>query len=101
MTVPEATALSIYERDNYRCRYCGEDVGSTAEIYWRGRPTVDHLKPVSSGGNDDANNLYTSCGSCNAYKGKRTFNSVDDVRAFIAKYKIEEFGNWYHRNVRP
>jgi 5-methylcytosine-specific restriction endonuclease McrA len=52
----------IFERDEYRCVYCGErfDVGEL---------TVDHVQPRMRGGDRSAGNLVTACCACNARKG--------------------------------
>jgi hypothetical protein len=52
----------IYERDAYRCRYCG----SYKTL------TLDHLIPVSQGGDNSDENLVACCKSCNSLKGTRT-----------------------------
>ena len=51
----------IYERDGYRCRYCG----STNDL------TLDHIVPVSRRGDNSSSNLQTLCRSCNSRKGAR------------------------------
>ena len=52
----------IFERDEYRCVYCGEqfDVGEL---------TVDHVQPRMRGGDRSSGNLVTACNACNARKG--------------------------------
>jgi hypothetical protein len=42
-----------------RCVYCN----TTEDI------TLDHLKPKTLGGRNEARNLVTACGSCNRKKG--------------------------------
>lgn len=51
----------IFERDDYRCVYCGEqfDVGEL---------TVDHVQPRMRGGDHSSGNLVTACNACNARK---------------------------------
>ena len=51
----------IFERDEYRCVYCGEqfDVGEL---------TVDHVQPRMRGGDHSSGNLVTACNACNARK---------------------------------
>ncbi|WP_420869110.1 HNH endonuclease [Citrobacter meridianamericanus] len=51
--------LRIYERDKFRCKHCGtnEDL------------TIDHIKPVSRGGDHEDENLQTLCRTCNCRKG--------------------------------
>ena len=53
---------SIYKRDNYTCSYCGKH-GGTLEI--------DHVVPICRGGNDNIQNMVTSCVYCNRSKGSK------------------------------
>jgi len=52
----------IFERDDYRCVYCGERFEPDAL-------SVDHVQPRMRGGDASAGNLVTACGGCNARKG--------------------------------
>jgi len=45
----------IFERDGYRCTYCGTTEGPFE---------CDHIVPVSRGGSKDDSNLTTACVSC-------------------------------------
>lgn len=58
-----ALRASIFERDNYTCRYCLKS-GVRLE--------ADHVTPVRHGGKTDAGNLVTACRSCNRSKGSKT-----------------------------
>lgn len=53
----------IFERDGYRCTYCGDTEGPFH---------CDHIIPVSRGGSGDPSNLTTACASCNTKKGALT-----------------------------
>lgn len=65
--------LEILERDGSRCRYCHRPVTpSTAHI--------DHVLPVSRGGDSDPANLVTACVPCNLTKGDQT---PDECGMFI------------------
>jgi len=65
---------AIYARDHYECVWCGtkasparvlpEDGVAPGEVL-----TIDHLIPRSRGGTNEANNLVTSCMSCNILRG--------------------------------
>jgi len=56
--------LNIYERDNYHCTYCGKQLT-------RFTATLDHIMPVSEGGDNSAENLKTACLQCNSRKTAR------------------------------
>jgi 5-methylcytosine-specific restriction endonuclease McrA len=54
---------NILRRDGHRCQFCGRgDVPLT----------VDHVVPLSRGGEDAWENLVSACVSCNNKKGDRT-----------------------------
>jgi len=56
------TKRNIFERDMHMCQYCG----STKHL------TLDHIIPVSKGGQNTWKNLTTACFKCNNKKGDRT-----------------------------
>jgi hypothetical protein len=57
--IPWVLRLSIYRRDDFRCKTCGwrDATGRTLEL--------DHLKPWSAGGTDSPRNLRVLCAPCN------------------------------------
>jgi hypothetical protein len=61
--------FAIFERDLFTCQYCGL------------RPPdavlqLDHIHPLSKGGEDTEENLTTSCVDCNAGKSDRVLGAV-------------------------
>lgn len=56
--------LKVYDRDEYKCRYCEKQLT-------RFTATLDHVIPVSSGGNNSLENLVTACLDCNSRKNAR------------------------------
>lgn len=56
--------IEVYLRDDYKCRYCGKQLT-------RFTATLDHLKPVTEGGDNSFGNLVTACLDCNSTKTKR------------------------------
>lgn len=54
----------IFERDDHRCVYCGQQFPAE-EL------TVDHVQPRVRGGDRSAGNLVTACQACNVRKGHR------------------------------
>jgi len=53
--------FEIFKRDSFTCQYCGK---SAPEVVLH----VDHITPISKGGEDDITNLITACQSCNLGK---------------------------------
>jgi hypothetical protein len=60
----------ILRRDQYTCQYCGGDA-----------TTVDHVIPISRGGNDYPDNLVAACTRCNYSKSDRATPTVFDRRS--------------------
>jgi len=59
--------FEVFKRDNFQCVYCGKSPPDvTLEI--------DHIEPVSKGGDNDINNLVSSCFDCN--RGKRNIKLI-------------------------
>ena len=52
----------IFDRDGYRCVYCGEQFAAD-EL------TLDHVQPRVRGGDRSEGNLVTACMGCNTLKG--------------------------------
>ena len=63
--------FEVFKRDGFKCQYCGR---SAPDVIVH----VDHINPVSKGGDNDLMNLVTSCESCNGGKSDRQLsdNSV-------------------------
>lgn len=56
--------IKVYERDEYKCRYCGKQLT-------RFTATLTHVMPVAEGGDNSFENLLTACLKCNSRKNKR------------------------------
>lgn len=56
--------FEVFKRDSFKCQYCGK---SSPDVVLE----VDHIHPVSKGGENDIMNLVTSCRDCNAGKSDR------------------------------
>ncbi len=61
--VPE-NRTKVFERDGYTCWNCGKQLT-------RFTATLDHLQPVSEGGDNSYDNLRTACLHCNSRRGNR------------------------------
>jgi hypothetical protein len=66
----------IFDRDGYRCVYCGEPY--PAEML-----TLDHVEPQMRGGDHSEGNLVAACRSCNTRKGSLP------AWAFLADHPVE------------
>lgn len=80
--------FKVFQRDGFTCQYCGAKPGSEDVIL-----QVDHIVPVSKGGNNDIENLITACRKCNAGKTDR---SLSDITPSISK-NIEEITEKYEQ----
>ena len=56
--------LKVFERDEYKCQYCFKQLT-------RFNATLDHVQPVSQGGDNSFGNLVTACLHCNSQRGCR------------------------------
>jgi 5-methylcytosine-specific restriction endonuclease McrA len=59
------TKHRLFVRDRHMCAYCGDH-------FAEGELTVEHILPVSRGGQHQWTNVVTACRSCNTRKGSRT-----------------------------
>ncbi|KAJ0974119.1 hypothetical protein J5N97_016084 [Dioscorea zingiberensis] len=57
---------SVFYRDNYTCQYCSSQENLT----------IDHVLPISRGGEWKWENLVTACAKCNSRKGQKTLEEV-------------------------
>ena len=80
--LPRRYALLI--RDRFICRYCDKIITIDSDY------EVDHIIPVSKGGNDGYENTVVSCRNCNQKKGD-TDIKLFTMRKIIGKpYHIEK-----------
>jgi len=73
--MPSRRRKVVYYRDGCRCRYCGRFV--TYRDYH-----IDHIKPVSYGGNDYVFNLACACASCNLSRGNKHWIKPEPLGIF-------------------
>jgi hypothetical protein len=77
-TITQKTRFEVFKRDGFKCQYCGK---CAPEVILN----VDHIHPVSKGGEDDMMNYITSCFDCNSGKSDRLL-SDDSV---VAKQRAQ------------
>lgn len=64
--IPAQLRFRVLQRDGFRCQYCGRAPADGAVLQ------LDHVVPVSSGGETTEDNLMTACETCNLGKGTRS-----------------------------
>lgn len=78
--------FDVFKRDDFTCAYCGgKPPGSVLEI--------DHIEPVSKGGENDIDNLITACFDCNRGKSDRLLTSIPQTineKAELQREKEEQ-----------
>ena len=77
-----ALRFAILERDDFACQYCGQHAPNVAL-------EIDHIKPVSEGGQDTLDNLRTSCWACNRGRAGTQIRTELKMRKLREK-KIKE-----------
>lgn len=70
--------FEVFKRDSFKCQYCGS---SAPDVILH----IDHIHPVSKGGDNDITNLITSCFDCNMGKKHRLLGD----NTAIAKQKAQ------------
>lgn len=77
--------FEVFNRDGWRCFYCGEIVFISVPKAHDRHATVDHLVAVASGGSNTASNLVTACFRCNTRKSSQP---VEDFRKAVQREKL-------------
>lgn len=73
--------FEVFKRDSFKCQYCGTD--ATKSILH-----IDHIQPVSKGGDNSITNLITACFDCNMGKKARLLS--DDSAVSLQKKQLDE-----------
>lgn len=63
-TVSKSRRFEVFKRDDFTCQYCGRHPPAVVL-------EVDHINAVSTGGNNEQENLITACFDCNRGKAAR------------------------------
>jgi len=76
--IPSDQRARILSRDGYTCQVCGLGAGEISPITGKTvRLHIDHIKPISAGGDNSDDNLRVLCSDCN--QGRSNLYHPDDV----------------------
>lgn len=70
-------AIEMFERDGWTCALCGQLIDTTLVFPDRMSATIDHVLPVSEGGQHTRKNVQAAHFTCNASKRDRLGISSD------------------------
>jgi len=79
--IPKTVRFEVFKRDSFTCQYCG--VQAPDAIL-----EIDHIVPVSKGGDNSLLNLITSCRDCN--RGKTNRELSDDTAVKAQKRQLDD-----------
>lgn len=71
--------LTIAERDRWRCSLCGKKIDMVARHPHPLALTMDHVVPVSEGGDDAPHNVRACHSRCNSSKGNRVHGNGEQL----------------------
>lgn len=80
-SISKKTRFEVFKRDSFKCQYCGK---CAPEVILN----VDHIHPVSKGGDDDMMNYVTACVDCNSGKSDRLL--TDDSAVAKQRQQLEQ-----------
>lgn len=80
-SISKKIRFEVFKRDSFKCQYCG---AAAPEVVLE----VDHIQPVSKGGDNDLVNLVTSCHACNNGKRDKLLSDASEVEK--QRRQIEE-----------
>lgn len=110
---PSKVQNAVFERDGYKCRYCGNKLISqdffrlfikklNSDLFKRGEtnltthgiihiawPVADHVIPWNKGGQTNLENLVSSCATCNYGKDGYTIEQMGVENPFNRKPQID------------
>jgi len=69
----------VYERDNWKCHLCGKRIGKKHKNPHPLSASIDHIIPISKGGEHSYKNVKASHLKCNASKCNRTIDKGEQL----------------------
>lgn len=72
-TITKKLRFEVFKRDNFTCQYCGR---MAPDVILE----IEHVNPVSKGGDNNILNLVTSCQDCNSGKSDRLLSDNQVIK---------------------
>jgi 5-methylcytosine-specific restriction endonuclease McrA len=77
VTVESVDPIKVFERDRWRCRLCGVKTPKAQRgTYASTAPELDHIIPLSKGGEHSYRNTQCACRRCNGAKADRPLGQL-------------------------
>lgn len=77
VSVESVDPIKVFTRDGWKCKLCGVRTPKAKRgTYHHDAPELDHIIPLSRGGNHSYLNTQCACRSCNAAKGDRPMGQM-------------------------
>jgi hypothetical protein len=73
-SISKKLRFEVFKRDNFTCQYCGRMAPDVVL-------EIDHINPVSQGGDNELMNLVASCYECNRGKGAKKLTEKQELKA--------------------
>lgn len=80
-SISKKTRFEVFKRDSFTCQYCG---AKSPDVNLE----LDHITPVSKGGDNELLNLVTSCFDCN--RGKSNNELSDDSVVVVQREQLSK-----------
>lgn len=72
--------VEIFERDGWRCKLCGKAVARAKAVPHPKAPVLDHILPLTHGGQHSRANTQCAHFLCNSIKSERVYGSGEQLR---------------------
>jgi len=76
------TRISICIRDGWTCKICGQPVLPNVDTYHPLAATIDHIVPLSKGGEHSRSNVQCAHHLCNSLKSDRIPGAISSSKSF-------------------
>lgn len=86
--IPSSLRHAVAAQAGFRCGYC-----QTAQQYSGVQLHIEHIVPLSGGGETVESNLWLACALCNGYKGAQThgFDPVSSERVLLFNPRAQKW----------